>query len=149
MSDLRELYQELVLDHGKSPRNFRVLENPDAESVGYNPLCGDKLVLFLRFEDDRVADISFQGIGCAISTASASLLTETLRGKTRAEAAELIEEFVAMLTNDDSEPDLEKLGKLAVFDGVKDFPVRVKCATLPWRTLESALSGNENDATTE
>jgi len=149
MSELRELYQELVLDHGKHPRNFHGMEGADRQSVGYNPLCGDKLTLYVKLEGERIVDVSFQGSGCAISTASASLLTEALKGKTRAEVGQLLDEFVAMLTDDSAEPDLEKLGKLAVFQGVREFPVRVKCATLAWRTLESALEGLDEPVTTE
>lgn len=149
MSELRELYQELVLDHGKHPRNFRAMEEPDRESVGYNPLCGDKLVLYVRMDGDRIVEVTFHGSGCAISTASASLLTEALRDRTRAEVDDLLREFIAMLTEESVEPDLEKLGKLAVFQGVREFPVRVKCATLAWRTLEAALAGDGEPVTTE
>ena len=149
MSELRELYQELILDHGKRPRNFHAMENPDRESVGYNPLCGDKLVLYVRLDGDKVVEVSFQGSGCAISTASASLLTEVLKGKSRTEIDQILGEFVAMLTEETTEPDLDKLGKLAVFQGVREFPVRVKCATLAWRTLEAALEGLDEPVTTE
>lgn len=149
MTQLRELYQELVLDHGRHPRNFHPMEDPDRQTVGYNPLCGDKLTLYLRLDGDRVVDVSFQGQGCAISTASASLLTEALKGKSRAEVQELLDAFVAMLTQDSAAVDLDKLGKLAVFQGVKEFPIRVKCATLAWRTLEAALSGQSEPVTTE
>lgn len=146
-ADLRDLYQEVVLDHGRKPRNFHPMEAPDAQSVGFNPLCGDKLTLFLRYQDDRVQDASFQGTGCAISMASASLLTEAVKGKTRREVESMFQAFVAMLTGE-GEYDAAKLGKLAVFSGVKDFPVRVKCATLSWRTLEAALRGGD-EVTTE
>ena len=144
-SDLRDLYQEVVLDHGRKPRNFRPMETPDAQSVGFNPLCGDKLTLFLRYDNDTVQDASFQGTGCAISMASASLLTEAVKGKTRHEVEAMLQAFLAMLTGDG---DASKLGKLAVFSGVRDFPVRVKCATLSWRTLEAAFSGDD-EVTTE
>lgn len=149
MSELRELYQELVLDHGKHPRNFHGMDNADRQSVGYNPLCGDKLAIYVKLDGDVVLDVSFHGSGCAISTASASLLTEALKGKTRAEVDQLLNEFVAMLTDESAEPDLEKLGKLAVFQGVREFPVRVKCATLAWRTLEAALEQHDEPVTTE
>ncbi|MEZ4647245.1 MAG: SUF system NifU family Fe-S cluster assembly protein [Candidatus Eisenbacteria bacterium] len=149
MSELRELYQELVLDHGKHPRNFRGMEDPDRQSIGYNPLCGDKLSLYLKLDGDTVVDVSFQGAGCAISTASASLLTETLKGRTRAEVDEIIHQFIHMLTEGSTDDDLEHLGKLAVFQGVREFPVRVKCATLAWRTLEAALHGQDEPVTTE
>lgn len=148
MSDLRELYQEVVLDHGRHPRNRRAMEDADRQSVGYNPLCGDKLTLYLRLDGDRVADVSFLGAGCAISMASASLLTEALRGKTVTEAEHLLQSFLGMLTHD-GEPAPEEIGKLAVFHGVRDFPVRVKCATLAWRTLESALEGRTEPISTE
>lgn len=150
MNDLRELYQEVVLDHGKKPRNKRRMDDPTHESVGYNPLCGDKLVVFVDYEGGVVRDVSFDGSGCAISQASASLLTETLRGKARDEAEEVIHDFIEMVAGEgEIEPDLDKLGKLAVFSGVRDFPVRVKCATLAWRTFEAALQGREEDVTTE
>jgi SUF system NifU family Fe-S assembly protein len=148
MTDLRDLYQELVLDHGRNPRNFRAMANATQHSVGFNPLCGDKLSLFLRLEGDVVRDASFQGSGCAISTASASLLTETVKGKTRAQVAALLADFVAMLTSNGA-GDPARLGKLVVFTGVRDFPVRVKCATLSWRTLEAALGDATDPVTTE
>ncbi|UCE02869.1 MAG: SUF system NifU family Fe-S cluster assembly protein [Candidatus Latescibacterota bacterium] len=147
MSELRDLYQEVVLDHGRHPHNFRHMDEASHQSVGFNPLCGDKLTLFLRYEDDVVQDVSFQGSGCAISTASASLLTDAIKGKSRAEVEELIAAFLDMLTAE-SPPDPERLGKLAVLSGVRDFPVRVKCATLSWRTLEAALGGTD-EVTTE
>ena len=149
MSELRELYQELILDHGKHPRNFHGMESPDRQSVGYNPLCGDKLTIYVKLDGETVVDVSFHGSGCAISTASASLLTEALQGKTRAEIKGLLEDFVSMLTSGPEEPDLERLGKLAVFQGVREFPVRVKCATLAWRTLAAALDGQDEPVTTE
>src|SRR5437879_12387776 len=125
MSDLRELYQEVILDHHKKPRNFRALEG--ARHVeGYNPLCGDKVTVYVKLEGDVVRDVSFQGSGCAISTASASMMTESLKGKTRAEAEALFRKFHDMLTGKSADED-SRLGKLAVFGGVKDFPVRVKC----------------------
>jgi nitrogen fixation NifU-like protein len=141
MSDLRELYQQLIVDHSKHPRNCRAIDGADSSAEGYNPLCGDRVTLFVKLDGDRVRDISFQGNGCAISTASASLLTEVLRGKTRAEAEALFESFHELVTGgqpkDDSGP---PLGKLKVFAGVSEFPVRVKCATLVWHTLKAALS---------
>lgn len=146
-ADLRDLYQEVVLDHGRHPRNYRHMEGASAQSVGFNPLCGDKLTLFLRFEGDVVVDASFQGSGCAISTASASILTEVVKGKTRPEVEALLADFLDMLVGD-SAADPARLGKLAVFSGVKEFPVRVKCATLSWRTLEAAFRGTD-EVTTE
>lgn len=147
MSDLRELYQEVVLDHGRNPRNFRSMDSPDRQSVGFNPLCGDKLTVYVRYRDEVVEDVSFQGSGCAISTASASLLTEAVRGKTKDEAEAMAREFVAMVTGGEADP--AHVGKLAVLAGVRDYPVRVKCATLPWRTLEAALHDRQDPVSTE
>ena len=150
MSDLSTLYQEVILDHSKRPRNFRPLENSDHRAEGYNPLCGGKVTIYVRLEDDRIADISFQGSGCAISTASASILTETLKGKTRAEAEALFETFHNLVTGrPEKAAGAPALGKLAVFSGVSEFPVRVKCASLAWHTLRSALAGDQTVATTE
>jgi nitrogen fixation NifU-like protein len=150
MSDLRELYQELIIDHSKRPRNFRVLEAANRKSEGYNPLCGDKVTVFLELENDRVKNISFQGSGCAISTASASVMTESVKGKTLPEAEALFEVFHNLVTG--KPPTAGKapeLGKLAVFSGVSEFPVRVKCATLPWHTLHVALQGKGETVSTE
>jgi len=150
MSDLSTLYQEVILDHSKRPRNFRPLENADHRAEGYNPLCGDKVTIYVRLVDDRIADISFQGSGCAISTASASLLTETLKGKTRAEAEALFDVFHNLVTGHPVKAaGAPALGKLAVFSGVSEFPVRVKCASLAWHTLHSALDGNPAVTSTE
>jgi nitrogen fixation NifU-like protein len=131
MSDLRELYQDVILDHHKKPRNFRKQEN--ARHVeGFNPLCGDKVTVYVKLDGDVIRDVSFQGSGCAISTASASMMTESLKGKTRAEAEELFKNFHAVLTGQSEEAmNEDKMGKLVVFSGVREFPVRVKCATLP------------------
>jgi nitrogen fixation NifU-like protein len=150
MSELKNLYQEVILDHSKRPRNFRPLEDADRHADGYNPLCGDKVTIYLWLLDDRIADISFQGSGCAISTASASILTETLKGKTRAEAEALFETFHNLVTGQPvKSADAPALGKLAVFSGVSEFPARVKCASLAWHTLRSALAGEPAVATTE
>ena len=150
MSDLRALYQDVILDHGRRPRNFRVLEEPRRRAEGYNPLCGDRVTIYLRLQDGRIADLSFQGSGCAISTASASLLTETLKGKTAAEAEALFERFHDLVTGKDSANGQgPQLGKLAVFSGVSEFPARVKCATLAWHTLLSALHKIGEVVTTE
>jgi nitrogen fixation NifU-like protein len=150
MSDLSSLYQEVILDHCKRPRNFRALENANRCADGYNPLCGDKVTIYLHLVDDRIADISFQGSGCAISTASASILTETLKGKTRAEAEALFQAFHGLVTGHPVEPaQAPALGKLAVFSGVSEFPVRVKCASLAWHTLRSALENSQAVASTE
>ncbi len=150
MSDLMDLYQEVILDHNKSPRNYGSVEDPDHSAEGNNPLCGDQLRLTLRMDGDRVEQIRFEGSGCAISTASASLMTEVVGGKTRAEVEELYESFHELLTGDPSvvaEAGPE-LGKLAVFSGVREYPVRVKCATLAWHTLQAALQ-DEDEASTE
>lgn len=150
MSDLRELYQEVILDHSKRPRNFQKLEGANRKAEGYNPLCGDQITVYLRVEDDVIRDISFQGSGCAISKASASMMTTALKGKTKAEAESLFKAFHQMVTSDPSAPfDSPELGKLAVFSGVHEFPVRVKCATLAWHTLHAALSGMGEAVTTE
>ena len=148
--DLRDLYQEVILDHGRRPRNFRVLAGADRKTEGYNPLCGDRLTLFLRLDGEVICEAAFQGSGCAISTASASLLTETVVGKRVAEAEEIFRAFHAMLTGvDRGERTTVSLGKLDVFAGVGEFPARVKCATLPWHTLHAALEEREEPVTTE
>ncbi len=150
MSDLRDLYQDVILDHGRKPRNFHAMEDASRQLEGFNPLCGDRLTLYLKIEDDRVTDISFEGAGCAISMASASLLSETLVGKTTAEAEVVFQSFHEMLTGERGQPFDEKvLGKLAVFAGVCEFPTRVKCATLAWHTLNGALKGDHGKVTTE
>ena len=140
MSDLRELYQEVILDHNKSPRNRREQGDATHRAEGYNPLCGDKVTVFLRLEGDIVRDVSFVGSGCAISTASASLMTESLKGKSLAQVRALFARVHALLT-EEAEPELAELGKLAVFSGVREFPMRVKCASLAWRTLIAAVDG--------
>jgi nitrogen fixation NifU-like protein len=148
MSDLRELYQEVILDHHKKPRNYRQLE--DARQVeGYNPLCGDKVTVYVKLEGDIVRDVSFQGSGCAISTASASLMTESLKGKTRAEAEAIFQAFHDLLTGKPQSAGGAALGKLEVFSGVREFPVRVKCATLAWHTFHAALDGENKIVSTE
>jgi nitrogen fixation protein NifU and related proteins len=154
MSDLRELYQEVIIDHQKRPRNFRKLEAPARHVEGFNPLCGDKLTVYLRLEDDVVKDVSFQGSGCAISTASASMMTESVKGKTRAEAEALFRTFHELVTGTPAPSAGEggpspALGKLAVFSGVREFPVRVKCATLAWHTFHAALEGEDKTVSTE
>lgn len=137
---LRDLYQELILDHKRHPRNFHPLPKADRVVEGHNPLCGDHLHLYVKLDSDRIAAVSFVGEGCAISTASASLLTETLKGKTVAEAEALLGQMVELLTAPQPPADPMALGKLGVLAGVRDYPSRVKCAMLPWRTLEAALS---------
>ena len=151
MSDhLRELYQQIILDHNRSPRNFGRLENANRHAEGSNPLCGDKLSLELRVEEDVITDVRFQGSGCAISQASASLMTSAVKGKTAAEAESLFRLFRAMVTSPvDTPVDREALGKLAALGGVRQFPVRVKCANLSWHTLHAALEETEDEVTTE
>jgi len=150
MFDLKDLYQEVIIDHNRSPRNFGKLENPTQMAEGYNPLCGDKLNLYLKTEGDLITDVSFDGSGCAISVASASLMTDTLKGKTIEQAEQLFENFHDLIiVEKDPEPEqMQALGKLAALAGVKEYPARVKCATLCWHTLHSALQGDAV-ATTE
>ncbi len=148
MSDLRELYQEVILDHHRRPRNQRRLEDANRKAEGFNPLCGDKIHLYLHVEDGVVRDIGFEGSGCAISTASASMMTEMLKGRTEAEAEALFEMFHDLVTGK-SDPDPARLGKLDVFTGVRDYPVRVKCASLAWHTLRAALQGSLETVATE
>jgi nitrogen fixation NifU-like protein len=151
MSELASLYQEILLDHYKRPRSFGVLEDADSQSEGHNPLCGDRFVVYLALDGDRVRDISFEGAGCAISTASASLMCEAVKGKTVAEAESLFGAFHGMLTGDPSQPaEVESgLGKLAALSGVRAYPIRVKCATLAWHTLQAALEKREETVSTE
>jgi nitrogen fixation NifU-like protein len=141
---LNDLYQEIILDHSKKPRNCKPMACATAMAEGYNPLCGDKIKLFLDYENGVVRDISFQGSGCAISTASASLMTEMLKGKTKEQAEALLWKFHDLLTKDQP-PKPADLGKLAVFSGVREYPARVKCATLAWHTLKAALSGTTDE----
>lgn len=143
MADLRELYQEVILDHSRSPRNYHKLEDANRTAVGDNPLCGDRVTLYLRLDGDRIADASFQGQGCAISKASTSLMTATVKGKTVAEAEELFGKFHDMVTGDPKKTPDPALGRLSVFAGVAEFPARVKCASLPWHTLRAALEAKE------
>jgi nitrogen fixation NifU-like protein len=151
MSELRDLYQEVILDHSKRPRNFRSMPEADRRAEGYNPLCGDRETVFVDMDGDVVKDVSFQGTGCAISTASASMMTESVKGRTRAEAESLFERFHDLIVGKGGEsPDgSSQLGKLAVFSGVREYPVRVKCATLPWHTLKAALAQNGATVSTE
>ena len=149
MSDLRELYQEVILDHTKNPRNFGSLEPRSHSAAGHNPICGDHLTVYLQIRDDRVEDVRFEGTGCAISTASASLMTQSVKGKSIAETEKLFEVFHDTVTRpSDCEPDLAVLGKLAVLAGVREFPMRVKCASLAWHTLHAAIQG-EAEVSTE
>ena len=150
MSDLRELYQEVILDHNKRPRNFRAIEHPTRTAKGHNPLCGDRLTLYLTLDGDQIADVAFEGSGCAISKASASLMTEALKGKTVAQAEALFERFHDVVTAPGDAPvNTDGLGKLAVFAGVREFPARVKCASLAWHTLKAAVAEPDAVVSTE
>ncbi len=149
LENLRELYQEVVFDHNRNPRNFRVIADADRKIEGFNPLCGDRITLYLKLERDHIADIGFQGQGCAISTASASLMTEIVKGKTLAEAEKLFQAFHHIVTSQDDCLRLEELGKLAVLAGVRQYPSRIKCATLPWHSLEAAIKGQVESVSTE
>ncbi|HLV01042.1 MAG TPA: SUF system NifU family Fe-S cluster assembly protein [Acidobacteriota bacterium] len=151
MSLTSDLYQDIILDHNRRPRNFGELAEANRKAEGYNPLCGDKVTVFLKLEGDVIKDIRFKGAGCAISTASASIMTETLKGKTAREAEKLFERFRRLVTGSSSENDENEieLGSLAVFRGVRDYPVRVKCATLAWHTLKASLEGKDQQVTTE
>ena len=144
---VHDLYEETILDHSKRPWNCHPMQDATRQAEGYNPLCGDKLKLFLKMEGDIVKDVSFVGSGCAISTASASLMTESLKGKTREEALKMLDRFHELLTTDAAVS--KDLGKLVVFCGVRDYPARVKCATLAWHTLKSALNNTSEVASTE
>ena len=147
MSDLRELYQEVVLDHSKSPRNFHALEGASAHAEGNNPLCGDQVHVWVALDGDVLKDVAFTGNGCAISKASASMMTQAVKGRSKEETAALFDAFHKLVTG--ISPDPESLGKLAVFAGVSDYPVRVKCASLAWHTLKAALDGAHAPVTTE
>jgi nitrogen fixation NifU-like protein len=147
MDELRELYQEVILDHNKNPKNFREIAGATHSAEGYNPLCGDRVHLFLKVEDGRIADVGFTGSGCAISKASASVMTTEVKGKTVEESKALFKKFQNVITGGDAE--VSKLGKLAVFAGVREFPVRVKCAALAWHTLLAALEKKNEAVSTE
>ena len=147
MTDLRELYQEVILDHNKRPRNFRVPEQANRKAEGYNPLCGDRITVYLHLNGDVIDDLGFQGTGCAISKASASMMTDALKGRTVAEANALFDRFHRMVTTPPDQA-VEDMGKLSSLAGVREFPVRVKCASLAWHTLKAAMN-NEHRASTE
>lgn len=148
MSELSELYQQVILDHNKKPRNFRKLEHANRSAEGYNPLCGDHLTVYLDVENDSVKEIAFEGSGCAISKAAASMMTQAVKGKSKEQAEALFNEFHSMVTGElDEEIEEDKLGNLRIFAGVREFPVRVKCATLPWHTLHAALNNKEQVST--
>ncbi len=145
MSDLTDLYQEVILDHNRRPHNFRVIDAATATQEGYNPLCGDRLTLYLTLDGDVIKDAAFQGSGCAISKASASLMTDAVKGKTVNQARELFEQFHGMITSNPEEPPAD-LGKLSVFAGVREFPTRIKCASLAWHTMKAAVAGDRKVA---
>lgn len=149
-TELRELYQQVILDHNKSPRNFKKLENANHFAEGYNPLCGDKINVYLDVQDGILRDVSFQGSGCAISKASASLMTSTIKGKTEDEAKKIFEKFHELITGKlGNDFNTDELGKLAVFAGIREFPMRVKCASLAWHTMISALNDGQKFVSTE
>lgn len=149
MSDLRDLYQEVILEHSKAPRNYRPLANASQSAEGFNPLCGDRFTVYLDLQGEAIRDISFQGSGCAISKASASMMTQMLKGKKREEAEKLFEEFHKLVTGQAEAGDKADLGKLMVFSGVCEYPSRVKCATLAWHALHAALEGAQETVSTE
>ncbi|PYQ30602.1 MAG: SUF system NifU family Fe-S cluster assembly protein [Acidobacteria bacterium] len=149
MSDLRELYQQVILDHNKNPRNFHEMADATRHVDGYNPLCGDHYTIFVRTDGDTIADVSFTGNGCAISKASASVMSSTVKGKSKEEAENLFHTFHRLVTGDTSGLSAADLGRLAAFSGVSEFPARVKCATLAWHTLKSALDGQAESVSTE
>lgn len=148
MADLRELYQEIILEHAKAPRNYRALHDADRRAEGYNPLCGDRFTVSVQMQGDSIQDIAFQGSGCAISKASASMMTQSVKGKTKEEARKLFEHFRQTVTGHQNGTSAD-LGKLAVFAGVAEFPTRVKCATLAWHTLQAAMEGKQQAVSTE
>ena len=149
MADLRDLYQEVILEHSKAPRNFHAIADSNQKAEGFNPLCGDHFTVYVNAEGDSIQDIGFQGSGCAISKASASMMTQAVKGKSKAEARELFDTFHKLVTTGEADGDRDHLGKLAVFSGVSEFPVRVKCATLAWHTLQAALEGKQEKISTE
>lgn len=150
MSDLRELYRDMVMEHNRKPRNFRKMEEPTCSLEGYNPLCGDRVTVYVQLKEDVVSDIAFQGSGCAISRASASMMTEAVKGKSTAEAEDLFNAVRRMFTRSNGEDiDEEKLGDLVILSGVSEFPTRIKCATLGWHALHTALQGQQQMVSTE
>ena len=150
MPDLRELYQEVILEHSNAPRNYCEMETANHTAEGYNPLCGDHFTVYLNLDGDSIRDISFQGSGCAISTASASMMTQSVKGKTRVEAQKLFDQFHKLVTGQSpANGNRAELGKLAAFSGVSEFPVRVKCATLAWHALHAAMRGKQETVSTE
>jgi nitrogen fixation NifU-like protein len=149
MSDLRELYQQVILDHNKNPRNYKELPGATAKVEGYNPLCGDHYTVYLQTDGETIRDVGFTGNGCAISKASASVMSSTVKGTTKEEADRLFETFQKLVTGHGGDLDEDELGRLAAFSGVSEFPARVKCATLAWHTLRTALQGSADKVSTE
>ena len=149
MSGLSDLYQEILLEHNNKPRNFRKVEDASATAEGYNPLCGDQITLYLKVVDDVVEDVGFQGVGCAISRASASMMTQSIKGKSLDEANGIFKSFHDMMTHPDAEPDYDILGDLETLAGVNEYPTRIKCAILAWHTMRSALNNDGEGVTTE
>ena len=149
MSNLHDLYQEILLEHNNRPRNFHKLEDANRQADGYNPLCGDQITLYLKVEDDVIADVAFQGVGCAISRASASMLTQSVKGQTVEKAEEIFDGFHSLITDPDADVDYDMLGDLEVLSGVSAFPTRIKCAVLAWHTLNAAIEGTGDSVTTE
>lgn len=149
MSGLSDLYQEILLEHNSKPRNFRKVEDANATAEGYNPLCGDQITLYLKVVDDVVEDVGFQGVGCAISRASASMMTQSIKGRSLVEAHGIFDAFHDMITHPNEEPDFDTLGDLETLSGVNEFPTRIKCAVLAWHTMRSALQGEGDMVTTE
>lgn len=150
MSESRALYEQVILDHNKNPRNYKKLADADKHVEGFNPLCGDHFTVYVKLEGDKISEVTFEGSGCAISKSSASVMTTVLKGKTRAEAEALFQRFHSMITSKPDAPiDEDALGKLKVFAGVREFPVRIKCATLAWHAVHSALAGDTEAVSTE
>lgn len=149
MSEMRELYQQVILDHNKNPRNFKKIDGAERQAEGYNPLCGDEIQVYLELDGDVIKDISFQGKGCAISTASGSMMTSQLKGKTLSEALNYFEKFHDMVTGEPNTPAPKEIGKLKIFSGVCEYPARVKCASLAWHTLKAAIEKSKDSVSTE
>lgn len=149
MSELSDLYQEVILDHNRQPRNFRKMGDASRHAEGFNPLCGDKCTVYVKIEGDTIREVSFEGSGCAISKASSSIMTTAIKGKTAAEAGRLFDTFHDLVTGKGAQVSKEDLGKLQVFSGISEFPARVKCASLAWHTLKAALAGDGATVSTE
>ena len=147
--DMKDLYQDVIVDHNRSPRNFGKLDNADRSLEGFNPLCGDRLTLYIKMDDDKISEIKFDGSGCAISVASASLMTEAMKGKTTMEAEQVFSDFHNLLISEEQQLDIDRFGKLAALAGVRDYPTRIKCASLCWHTLHGILDGTNSSVSTE